>query len=67
MDIIRSWKNGDNGGDIGEDRGVGKSPCLNYGGFWFLYYLSKMDEIHIMCYMYMDEAGIPMLVTKSNE
>ena len=24
-----------------------------------------MDEIHIMCDMYMDEAGIPMLITMS--
>ena len=26
-----------------------------------------MDEIHIMCDMYMDEAGIPMLVTMPKE
>ena len=32
--------------------------------FGFLLLL-KMDEIHIMCDMYMDEAGIPMLVTMS--
>ena len=26
-----------------------------------------MDEIHIMCDMYMDEVGIPMLVIMSKE
>ena len=30
-----------------------------------LYYFSKMDEVHIISDMYMDEAGIPMLVTIS--
>ena len=28
-----------------------------------LYYFSKMDEVHIISYMYIDKAGIPMLVT----
>ena len=27
------------------------------------YFFSKMDEVHIISYMYMEEAGIPMLVT----
>ena len=30
-----------------------------------LYYFSKMDEVHIISDMYMDEVGILMLVTKS--
>ena len=30
-----------------------------------LYFFSKMDEVHIISYMYMDEVGIPMLVTMS--
>ena len=30
-----------------------------------LYFFSKMDEVHIITYMYMDEACIPMLVTMS--
>ena len=30
-----------------------------------LYFFSKMDEVHIISYMYMDKAGIPMLVTMS--
>ena len=30
-----------------------------------LYFSSKMDEVHIISNMYMEEAGIPMLVTMS--
>ena len=30
-----------------------------------LYYFSKMDEVHIISDIYMDEAGIPMLVSMS--
>ena len=30
-----------------------------------LYFFSKMDEVHIISDMYMDEAGIPMLVSMS--
>ena len=26
-----------------------------------------MDEVHIISYMYMDEAGIPMLITMSQK
>ena len=34
----------------------------------FVFYrFSKMDDINIMCDMYMDEVGIPMLVTMSKE
>ena len=36
---------------------------VNFG----LYLFKKMDEVHIISYMYMDEAGIPMLVTMSKE
>ena len=32
-----------------------------------LIWFPSMSEIQIMCDMYMDEAGIPMLVTMSNE
>ena len=30
-----------------------------------LYFFSKMDEVHIISDMHMNEAGIPMLVTMS--
>ena len=42
---------------------------LGHGGFWFfvLIWFPSMGEIQIMCDMYMDEAGIPMLVTMSKE
>ena len=42
---------------------------LGHGGFWFfvLIWFPSMGEIQIMCHMYMDEAGIPMLVTMSKE
>ena len=30
-----------------------------------LYYFSKMDEVHIILNIYMDEAVIPMLITMS--
>ena len=30
-----------------------------------LYYFSKMDEVHIISDIYMDEVGIPMLVSMS--
>ena len=30
-----------------------------------VYYFSKMDEVHIISDIYMDEAGIPMLITMS--
>ena len=30
-----------------------------------LYYFSKMDEVHIILDMYMNEASIPMLITMS--
>ena len=63
-----SWENGDNGGETGEEPKGVEYPCLNYSGFCFFYYgFSKMDEIHIMCDIYMDEAGIPMPVTMSKE
>ena len=32
-----------------------------------LYFFSKMDEVHIILDMYMDKAGIPMLVTMSQK
>ena len=42
---------------------------LGHGGFWFfvLIWFPSMGEIKIMCDMYMDEAGIPMLVIMSKE
>ena len=55
--------NGDNNGETGETHGEVDLSCSNYGGFWF----SKMDEIHTMRDMYMDEASIPMLVTMSQK
>ena len=61
-------EDGDNNGDTGETHGEVELPHLNYSGFWFFIMGSqKMDEIHIMRDMYMDEAGIPMLVTMSKE
>ena len=30
-----------------------------------LYYFSKMDEVHIISDIYMDEVGIPMLISMS--
>ena len=30
-----------------------------------LYFFSKMDEVHIISYMYMGGEGIPMLITMS--
>ena len=32
-----------------------------------LYFFSKMDEVHIILDMYMDEAGIPILRTMSQK
>ena len=41
------------------------------GAWWLLVFVliwfPSMVEIQIMCDMYMDEAGIPMLVTMSKE
>ena len=41
------------------------------GAWWLLVFVSiwfpSMGEIQIMCDMYMDEAGTPMLVTMSKE
>ena len=41
------------------------------GAWWILVFVliwfPLMGEIQIMCDMYMDEAGIPMLTTMSNE
>ena len=44
-------------------------PRLGHGGFWFfvLIWFPSMGEIQIMCDMYMDEVGIPVLVTMSKE
>ena len=39
-------------------------PHLNCSGFWFLLLL-KMDEVHIISDIYMDEVGIPMLISMS--
>ena len=60
--------NGDNSGDTGETHGEVVLPHSNYDGFWFFIMGSqKMDELHIMCDMYLDEVGIPILVTMSKE
>ena len=42
-------------------------PRLGHGGFWsfVLIWFPSMDEIQIICDMYMDEACIPMLVKMS--
>ena len=42
---------------------------LEHGGFCFflLIWFPSMGEIQIMCDMYMDEAGIPMLMKMSKE
>ena len=42
---------------------------LGHGGFCFflLIWFPLMGEIQIMCDMYMDKAGITMLVTMSKE
>ena len=44
-------------------------PGLGHGGFCFfvLIWFPSMGEIQIMCEMYMDEPGIPMLMTMSKE
>ena len=44
-------------------------PGLGNGGFFVfvLIWFPSMGEIQIMCDMYMDEAGIPMLVTMSKD
>ena len=44
-------------------------PVLGHGGFlvFVLIWFPSMGEIQKMCDMYMDEAGIPMLVTMSKE
>ena len=57
-------RNGDNGGEIGEDCEGVESPHLKCSGFWFVFLL-KMVEVHIISDMYMDEVDIPMLVTMS--
>ena len=60
--------NGDNSEETRDTRGEVELPRLNYGGFWiFIMGSQKMDEIHIMCDMYMDKVGIPMLITMSKE
>ena len=41
-----------------------EAPHSNCSGFWFVLLL-KMDEVHIILDIYMDEAGIPMLVSTS--
>ena len=49
---------------------LGRGGASWVGAWWllvFYYGFSKMDEIHIMCGMYMYEAGIPMLITMSKE
>ena len=42
---------------------------LGHGGFWFfvLILFPSMGEIQIMCDMYMDKVGIPMLVKMSKQ
>ena len=44
-------------------------PRLGHGGFFVfvLIWFPSMGEIQIMCDMYMDEEGIPMLVMMSKE
>ena len=59
--------NGDNSGETEATHGEVEFPRSNYDGFCFFIGSQKMDEIHIMCDMYMDGAGIPMLVTMSKE
>ena len=39
------------------------SLLIRIAMYFGLYFFSKMDEVHIISYMYMDEAGIPMLAT----
>ena len=40
-------------------------PGLGHGGFWIfvLIWFPSIGEIQIMCDMYVDEFGIPMLMT----
>ena len=62
------WTSQDHGksGETGETCGEVELPCSNHGGFWFFINgSSKMDEIHIMGDMFMDDAAITMLVTTS--
>ena len=44
-------------------------PVIGHGGFFIfvLIWFPSMGEIQIMHDMYMDKAGIPMLVTMSKE
>ena len=60
--------NGDNGGETEQIHREVELLRSNYNGFWFFIMGSqKLDEIHIMCDMYMDEESIPMLITMSKE
>ena len=49
----------------------GEVVLLGAGAGWLLVFVliwfPSMGEIQIMCDMYMDEAGIPMLMTMSKE
>ena len=48
---------------------LGRGVASWAGAWWILVFVliwfPLMGEIQIMCYMYMDEVGIPMLVTMS--
>ena len=55
-------RNGDNDGETRENHRELESPHSNYSGFWFVLLL-KMDEVHIISNIYMDEVGIPMLIS----
>ena len=62
MDIIGSWEK------WRDWRDMQRSGASSFEPWWILFFIngsSKMDEIHIMCDMFMDEAGIPMLITMS--
>ena len=50
---------------------LGRGGASWAGEWWLLVFvliwIPSMDEIQIMCDLYMDNAGIPMLVTMSKE
>ena len=50
---------------------LGRGGASWDGAWWILVFVliwfPSMGEIQIMCEMYMDEVGIPMLVTMSKE
>ena len=50
---------------------LGRDGASWVGAWWLLVFVliwfPSMGEIQIMCDMYMDEAGIPVLVTMSKE